>query len=57
MRYSVTSVEELEAMGDWGGEGGVAALPEVSFRVLEPLPDGGVLSQDRARETLTSAAA
>lgn len=57
VRYSVTSVEELEAMGDWGGEGGVAALPEVSFRVLEPLPDGGVLSQDRARETLTSAAA
>lgn len=57
VRYSVTSVEELESMGHWGGEGGVASLPEVPFRVLEPLPDGGVLSQDRARGTVSSPSA
>lgn len=57
VRYSVTSVEELESMGNWGGEDGVTALPDVPFRVLEPLPDGGVLSRDRAIGTVSSPSA
>lgn len=57
VRYTVASVEELESLGDWdgaGGSDGARGLPEVPHRVVEPLPDGEVLSQERAAMTVAA---
>ncbi|WP_291477473.1 type VII secretion protein EccB [Corynebacterium sp.] len=59
VRYSVTSEEDLRVLGMTGsdelGDSGPAARP-VAFRVLEGLPDGGVLTEERASRTVSAAA-
>lgn len=55
VRYQVTAAEDLRVLGLVEGEdgSGVEDLARVPFRVLEGLPDGGVLSEERASRTLT----
>ncbi|MGO1948574.1 MAG: type VII secretion protein EccB [Mycobacteriaceae bacterium] len=53
VRYSLESAEDLAALGVWDPEDGNP--PEVPWRVLEPLPDGGVLSVERASYTMPGA--
>lgn len=56
VRYSVTAAEDLHVLGLLG-EDEVAGEPTVvAFRVLEALPDGGVLSEERASRTLAGVA-
>jgi hypothetical protein len=53
VRYSVTSAEDLQVLGLVDGESD--GEPEtVAFRVLEGLPDGGVLTEERASRTVSS---
>lgn len=55
VRYRLTSVDDLQVLGLAGdGDGAESAdrPVEVPFRVLEALPDGGVLSAERAGTTL-----
>ncbi|MGV0868136.1 type VII secretion protein EccB [Corynebacterium kalidii] len=53
VRYSVTSAEDLKVLGLVDGES--AGEPEtVAFRVLEGLPDGGVLTEERASRTVSA---
>ncbi|MDN6324869.1 MAG: hypothetical protein L0J70_05600 [Corynebacterium sp.] len=51
----MTAAEDLRVLGLVEGEdgSGVGDLAQVPFRVLEGLPDGGVLSEERASRTLT----
>jgi type VII secretion protein EccB len=49
VRYSVGSADELAALGVVGED----RVPvQVPWRVIEPLPDGGELSAERARRTV-----
>lgn len=51
VRYQLTGAEDLAVLGLTGDD--TAHLPEVPHRVLEALPDGGVLSEERASHTLS----
>jgi hypothetical protein len=53
VRYSVTSAEDLRILGLVDGE--TPGEPQtVAFRVLEGLPDGGVLTEERASRTVST---
>lgn len=53
VRYTVTRVGDLSALGLVDEES--APPTEVPYRVLEALPDGGLLTEERASRTVTGA--
>ncbi|MGJ0182260.1 type VII secretion protein EccB [Corynebacterium glyciniphilum] len=57
VRYSVTTAEDLRVLGLVVDDDAVGEPTAVAFRVLAGLPDGGVLSEERASRTLVGAAA